>query len=114
MPRTLFAYTVAIILVCTNAGSQGVRAQATPSPLLPPTGPSPVGRASVVLTDSTRTMPESREPRRLMIHVWYPAAVAVSAPVPYIPDLRPARAMLTSDEVAALESIHTHAGVVPF
>ena len=68
----------------------------------------------MVLTDPTRTMPESREPRRLMIHVWYPAASVVSAPVPYIPDLRPARAVLSGDEVAALESVRTHAGVAPF
>ena len=97
-----------------NAGSSSVCTQETLGPLLPPTGPSPVGRASLVLTDSSRTMPDSARPRRLMIHVWYPASTTASTTMPYIPDLRPARAVLTNEEVAALESARTHAGEAPF
>src|SRR5436190_23342133 len=40
--------------------------------LIEPTGMWGVGRASVEIVDRGRTMPGTSEPRRLMLHIWYP------------------------------------------
>jgi dienelactone hydrolase len=57
-------------------GGMGTSADAGPAPYLPePTGPHPVGTASVWLTDTSRPDPwvSGVNARELMISLWYPA-----------------------------------------
>ena len=60
----------------TSAGAGDVPAGRSPTPCLPePTGPYPVGTASVWLTDTSRPDPwvSGVNARELMVSVWYPA-----------------------------------------
>jgi predicted dienelactone hydrolase len=81
---------LALVAVLAGAGYVGyvaIRA-AQPITLPAPTGPYPVGRATVEWTDSARVdplAPQPGTPRRLSAWLWYPA---VSGPTPasYAPD----------------------------
>jgi hypothetical protein len=53
-------------------GAAVAPAQGTGGSLLAPTGAWGVGRTTVELTDSSRAMPDSSRPRRLVVHLWYP------------------------------------------
>jgi predicted dienelactone hydrolase len=70
--RTVIA---AVLAVTTTAGAASQNREPR-VPMLPlPTGPHPVGRVTLYLTDSSRIEPLSTEsaPRDLAVDVWYPA-----------------------------------------
>jgi dienelactone hydrolase len=87
--------------------------------LIGPTGMWAVGRASVEIVDRGRTMPGSSEPRRLMLHIWYPTDTPSSpaASLPYMEGVDRARGAVTEDELGLLKMTETHstaaAPVVP-
>lgn len=69
-----------------------------------------VGRASVEIVDRGRTMPGSSEPRRLMLHIWYPTDTPDSpaANLPYMEGLDRARGSVTEEELGLLRLTETH------
>jgi dienelactone hydrolase len=81
-----------------------------------PTGPHPVGWAAVHLVDADRPDPwVPPAPRELMVSVWYPAAAARGAPVPYA-SLEESRLVLSQNPAPgvpedALTRVRTHARV---
>jgi len=82
-------------------------------PLLEPTGNYPVGRVSMEIADPSRPMPDGRYPRRLMLHIWYPASSCRPTTLPYIEGLKDARSLFTDDEFSLLASVRTHASAEP-
>ena len=71
----------------TSADADGVPAGQGPALCLPePTGPCPVGIASLWLTDTSRPDPwaAGAVARELMVSLWYPAATAGGRPAPYM------------------------------
>ncbi len=82
-------------------------------PLLKPTGEWPVGRVSLEVEDRSRAMPDGGHPRRLMVHVWYPANSAAATNLPYIEGLNDAKSLFTDDEFTALNTVRTHASAEP-
>jgi len=106
----------------------GARAGATGAIVLPrPSGPSPVGRTSLVVADASRAdpfSPDSSARRELVVTLWYPSGhVRPGAPrAPYVADAAAYAPSVakdlgggsgqapTTDEVQRmLESIRTHA-----
>jgi dienelactone hydrolase len=79
-------------------------------PLIAPTGMWSVGRASVEIVDPVRTMPGSGEPRRLVLHIWYPTDPPSSAVahLPYMEGLDRARDSVTTEELDLLKMTETH------
>jgi dienelactone hydrolase len=79
-------------------------------PLIEPTGMWGVGRASAEIVDRDRTMPGSGEPRRLMLHTWYPtdASGSRAANLPYMDGLDRARGSVTEEELRLLRLAETH------
>jgi len=79
-------------------------------PLIEPTGTWGVGLASVDVVDSRRTMPGSREPRRLMLHFWYPidSRSSPAAGLPYMEGLDRAGLPVTEEELDLLQLTETH------
>jgi len=85
-------------------------AQVSSGALMKPTGTWGVGRATVEVVDSSRTMPNSKVARRLMLQIWYPTASAKeSVTLPYVEHLESARDSLTNEELDLLKAVQTHA-----
>jgi pimeloyl-ACP methyl ester carboxylesterase len=85
-------------------------------PLIEPTGTWGVGRTSVEIVDRGRTMPGSSEPRRLMLHIWYPtdSPSSFAARLPYMEGLDRAGPSITEEELGLLQLTETHsAAAVP-
>lgn len=88
--------------------------QDPPGPLLAPTGAWRVGRAVVEAVDPSRSMGGGRSPRRLVLHIWYPATPAPNAPaVRYMAHLKAVEGSLSDDELALLRTVQTHAFAAP-
>jgi dienelactone hydrolase len=79
-------------------------------PLIEPTGMWGVGRASVDIVDRGRTMPGTGEPRRLMLHIWYPtdSPSSPAAKLPYMEGLSGAGGSVTEEELGLLQVTETH------
>lgn len=84
-------------------------AQETTGPLLEPTGEWRVGRTSLEVVDTSRTMPDGRGSRRLMLHIWYPASPdARGVTLPYMEHLEATGNSLSDDELALVKTVRTH------
>ena len=102
--RRLVWFVVIFLLGVNSLAAHGA------GPLIEPTGTWGVGRASVEIVDRGRTMPGSSEPRRLMLHIWYPTDTPSSpgANLPYMEGLDRARASVTEEELRVLKMTETH------
>ena len=90
-PRLGLAHLVLALVFCPLADPQpahavAVRPAAEVVALPAPTGPHPVGRVTLHLTDRTRqeSAPAPAGPRELMVDVWYPAAAGAGKAAVYM------------------------------
>src|SRR5688572_9219737 len=98
-PKALLGAGAVGFAIATSAG--GAQAQ---DGLPAVTGPSPVGRTEMALTDASRTDPftEDDRARELAVWIWYPAvAGSTRATAPYLPpiwaDLANAAGVVSTD-----------------
>ena len=98
-----------ILTVCVST----LVAQDARSPLIEPTGSWGVGRATIEVVDPSRAIPNSRQPRRLMLHIWYPTATVGAVNLPYMEGLESAGGSLSNDELAVLKTVRTHSSTAP-
>lgn len=88
--RYLLVLALAVVLAAGGYVAYVAIRSAQPVTLPAPTGPYPVGRATVEWTDSARVdplAPQPGTPRRLSAWLWYPAAPGPSpTPAAYAPD----------------------------
>jgi predicted dienelactone hydrolase len=91
----LLPYCVLILSRAANgrvaAVTQSVSSAAAPPALPSPSGPYSIGRQGYALADRSRTDPFSagkREPRELMVYVWYPARHTGQPAGEYVPGAR--------------------------
>lgn len=108
-PRIL-VLPIGMLLLTTAPGAQK-RDDAGAIEVLAPTGPYAVGRMTLRWVDETREesiTPEPQDHRRLVAHVWYPAAGDAARPAEYVPDLTALRRVIRGPEAGAWSRIKPH------
>lgn len=98
-------YSAAVVILTTTcaapsalAGLSGPEAVRLSPP--EPTGPHPVGRSTMHLTDEDRADPwHGQQDREIMTSLWYPTAAEESEPAPYVSDAMAEQLSLQLEQV---------------
>jgi len=109
-----FILRTCVLVVSIFLSVRTLVAQDVTRPLPDPTGGWRVGRVTVEVVDTSRRMPDGHDPRRLMLHIWYPASPGSrGATLPYVEHLEAAGNLLTDDELSLLKAVRTHSFAAP-
>ncbi len=101
---------IGMLLLTAVSGAHGTGA-ADAIEVLAPTGPYAVGRLTLRWVDEAREesiTPQPTDHRRVVVHVWYPAAADRARLSEYVPDLTALRRVIRGPEAGAWNRVQPH------